>query len=136
MNDISASIGIASLEELKETLNRRREIFHRYKTNLETIKLKIMENNLEDRDFTPWLLTLNCGEKRIELMNHLRRFGIESAQVHYRNDRYSIFENQKQTFKNMDALEDAYLVVPLYPQMTNNEVDFVSSKILDVLSKN
>ena len=50
-------------------------------------------------------------------MNKLRRNGIESAQVHYRNDRYSVFGKRLKDMYNMDKLEDNYLVLPLYPKM-------------------
>ncbi len=133
MNDIAASIGIASLEEIEKTLKRRRQIFSRYKKNLKNIEYKIFENNQYNSNFTPWLLTLNCGEKRIDLMNNLRKNGIESAQVHYRNDRYSIFGKQNKNFKNMDAIEDSYLVIPMYPQLRNSEIDNISKIILKVL---
>ena len=66
-------------------------------------------------------------------MKHLRKNRIESAQVHYRNDRYSVFGKQKRRFKNMEDLERSYLVVPMYPQMLNDEIDLISSKILEVL---
>ena len=133
MNDIAASIGLASLDEIERTLKRRREIFNRYRFNLKKIEHKIFENYQYNRSFTPWLLTLNCGDKRINLMNHLRKNRIESAQVHYRNDRYSVFGEQKRRFKNMEDLERSYLVVPMYPQMLNGEIDLISNKILEVL---
>ena len=133
MNDIAASIGLASLDEIERTLKRRREIFNRYRFNLKKIEHKIFENYQYNRSFTPWLLTLNCGDKRINLMNHLRKNRIESAQVHYRNDRYSVFGEQKRRFKNMEDLERSYLVVPMYPQMLNDEIDLISNKILEVL---
>ncbi len=133
MNDIAASIGLASLDEIERTLKRRREIFNRYRFNLKKIEHKIFENYQYNRSFTPWLLTLNCGDKRIDLMNHLRKNRIESAQVHYRNDRYSVFGEQKRRFKNMEDLERSYLVVPMYPQMLNDEIDLISNKILEVL---
>ena len=65
MNDIAASIGLAGLDEIERTLKRRREIFNRYRFNLKKIEHKIFENYQYNRSFTPWLLTLNCGEKRI-----------------------------------------------------------------------
>ena len=50
-------------------------------------------------------------------MKKLRENGIESAQVHYRNDRYSVFSKRMKNLKYMDQIEDKYLVLPLYPSM-------------------
>ena len=68
-------------------------------------------------------------ENRTSLMKKLREKGIESAQVHYRNDRYSIFGGRQADFPNMDAVEDKYLVLPLHTKMSLSDVD----RICDVL---
>ena len=57
-----------------------------------------------------------------ELMKKLRKNGVESAQVHYRNDRYSVFGKRLKDMSNMDKLEDKYLVLPLYPSMRVSDV--------------
>ena len=67
-------------------------------------------------------------DRRKDLLNKLRSHNIESAQVHYRNDRYSIFGGRK-TFKNMDIVEDKYLVLPLHTKMTLDDV----KKVCDVI---
>ena len=52
----------------------------------------------------------------------LRRFGIESGQTHYRNDRYKIFKCLDK-FKNMDLIDDKYLVLPLHRKVSIKEVN-------------
>ena len=49
----------------------------------------------------------------------MRKHLIESNQVHFRNDRYSIFKKfvKNKTFKNMDEIEDKYLVLPIHTKM-------------------
>ena len=66
---------------------------------------------------------------RVDLMNKLREHGIESAQVHYRNDRYSIFGGRRKDLPVMDALEERYLVLPLYNRVRMENV----AKICDVI---
>ena len=61
-------------------------------------------------------------------MNHK----IESSQVHYRNDKYSIFSKYNiGTLVNMDEIEQNYLVLPLHSKVTLDDVDF----ICDVIEK-
>ena len=133
MNDISASLGLAGLLEIKDVLKKRNSLFSRYIENLSIIRGRIMELPSPNVSFSPWLITLNCEDKRIELMRHLRSAQIESAQVHYRNDRYSIFPNKDGKFANMDLIENSYLVLPLHMGLNNEMVDLISEKVLEIL---
>ncbi len=132
MNDIAASIGLASLLEIDLILSKRMKLFERYINNLSSIKEYIYEYPKIDRKFTPWLITLNCKSKRHIIMKYLRNNGIESAQVHYRNDRYSIFNVVNHHFPNMSKIENSYLVLPLHMGLTINDVDYISKKVLEV----
>ena len=65
-------------------------------------------------------------------MNILRKNKIESAQVHYRNDRYSIFGGRRKDLPQMDIIEDKYLVLPLHPMVSENDVN----KICNIINSN
>ena len=62
-------------------------------------------------------------------MNKLRSYGIESAQVHYRNDRYSVFGGRKSDLPFMDALEDKYLVLPLHHKVQPKDIKKIATII-------
>jgi dTDP-4-amino-4,6-dideoxygalactose transaminase len=49
--------------------------------------------------------------------------GIESGQVHYRNDMYTIFGKRRDYLENMDAIESRYLVLPLHMKVGIKEVE-------------
>ena len=70
-------------------------------------------------------------EDRYTLQKKLRDHGIESNQVHFRNDRYSIFKEftDGKFFPNMDKIEEDYLVLPLHTKMTENDVKRICSVI-------
>jgi perosamine synthetase len=123
MNDIAASIGIASLKEIDKTINYRNELFNLYKNKINNKKVKVIgEPNNSDYRNSPWLMTIIIDEDRNGLMAALRKHGIESAQVHYRNDRYTIFKDYKGYFPNMDSMEDKYLVLPLHMKLKQEDV--------------
>jgi perosamine synthetase len=69
------------------------------------------------------------AKNRLGLQRKLRENRIESNQVHYRNDRYTIFEGSRGEFPNMDAIDDDYLVLPLHTQMNSGDVE----RILQVI---
>ena len=56
----------------------------------------------------------NLDKKKRLSQKKLREKNIETNQVHFRNDKYSIFEKfaKNKRFKNMDKIEDQYLVLP------------------------
>lgn len=120
MTDISAAMGIASLAEFDEQSKIRKKIFNVYENELSNCeRLKIVGSGFTDREHAAWLFTV-IVEDRFKLQKKLRENNIESNQVHFRNDRYSIFKEftDGKDFPNMDKIEDNYLVLPLHTRMS------------------
>ena len=77
-----------------------------------------------------WLNTIIVRGRK-DLEKKLAENGIESNQVHYRNDRYSIFSEYKnKNLVNMNSVENKYLVLPMHAKITISDID----KIADVIS--
>ena len=122
MTDVSASIGLAGLDTFDQVLEYRKLLFGIYETNLKyTPGIKIIGTGYTDREHACWLMTVKV-EKRKDLQRKLAEYGIESDQVHYRNDRYTIFGGRVEDCPNMDAMEDNYLVLPLHTKMEPTDV--------------
>ena len=120
MTDIAAVMGIAALADFHEQSKIRKEIFKTYETELSNCeRLRIVGGGFKDREHAAWLFTV-IVEDRYKLQEKLRDNNIESNQVHFRNDRYSIFKEftDGKVFPNMDKIEDGYLVLPLHTKMT------------------
>lgn len=129
MTDIAAAMGLAALAEFDQVLALRQSLFKRYCENLRGIPgIQIVGDGFSDRDHAAWIFTI-LVENRRELQTKLRSKGIESNQVHYRNDRYTVFGGRRDNLQNMDAVEDKYLVLPLHTKITFDHVD----KICDVI---
>ena len=136
MTDITAALGLAALEESSEIFNKRRDLYQHYQNSLEEFEECLLEKPERGTDFTPWLLTINTKGRRLDLMKHLREKNIESAQIHYRNDHYSIFRNYaKGAFPNMDTIEDDYLVLPFHTKLTFLDVKNICNEVKKVLRK-
>ena len=118
MNDISAGIGLAGLREIKQVIEYRNSLFKAYEENLNNPRATIVGKSSAINYFNAaWLLTIIVDKDRLGLMKKLRDNGIESAQCHYRNDRYKIFGERRLDLPNMDAVEDKYLVLPLHTKI-------------------
>ena len=105
---------------------------HNYiKNHKYTCKIYVDEN----AQFTPWLATIDTISRRAVVKDSLRKHNIESAQVQYRNDRYSTFRVfVDKSFPNMDKIEDNYLVLPLHIKMTTTDVEKICEIVIDPMS--
>jgi perosamine synthetase len=124
MTDIEAAIGLAALEELDETLAYRRSLYQRYVANLrDQPHIRIVDDFSPTKTHAAWLFTI-IVDRRMECQLKLRSRRIEAGQVHFRNDRYSIFDCTEE-FSGMDAIDDNYLVLPLHTKMSLADVDMI-----------
>jgi len=131
MTDIAAAMGIASLSEFDEQFRLRKELYETYEAELTNCeRLKVVGGGFSDREHAAWLFTV-LVEDRYTLQQKLRDKGIESNQVHFRNDRYSIFNEftEGKSFPNMNKVEDNYLVLPLHTKMSKDVVKRVCKVI-------
>ena len=131
MTDIAAAMGISSLQEFDEVSALRKKLFQVYSAELSGYdRVQIVGNDFSDREHAAWLFTIIVDD-RFRLQEKLRENKIESNQVHFRNDRYSIFNDftRGKEFPNMDLIEDKYLVLPLHTMMNENDVRRICSII-------
>ncbi len=133
MNDIAATLGIFGLEGFDHQKAKRRQLSNFYKSQIEKlnlIELVCLQNNnqssIEGR--ADWLFLVSV-ERREELMSYLLINGIETSVVHFRNDRYSIFNYAKENFDNMDYVENKYLALPLHQNMELTDVERVVNEV-------
>jgi perosamine synthetase len=129
MTDIGAAMGIAGLEEFASTLSHRQSLLNRYEQLLDANEqVRIIAHTADDREHAAWLCTIAVDRRR-DLQQKLLNHGIESNQVHYRNDRYSIFCEEKLNLPNMNYLEERYLCLPLHTKMSIANVDRICEVI-------
>ena len=129
MTDLAAAMGLAALDEWDETLSLRQSLLTTYVQNLLDVPgVEVLSQPQPDRVHAAWLFTISVDNRR-GLQQKLLEHGIESNQVHYRNDRYSIFGGRVEGLVHMDEIEDRYLVLPLHTHMNVNDVERVCSII-------
>jgi len=129
MSDVAAAMGLAALEEFDRVLAHRRSLLDAYERELANIPgITLIGLGHRDRTHAAWMCTI-LAESREALQKKLREQNIESSQVHYRNDRYSIFGGRRSDFPNMDVIEDSYLHLPLHTHMNRSDVARICSTI-------
>ena len=131
MTDLGASVGLEGLKDFKKILKHRKDIFNIYLDKLGNNK-NILCVNKEDKKRThaAWLLTLISRKKDL-IQKKLREKKIESNQVHFRNDKYSIFKDMTKgkKFPNMDYAENKYLALPVHHKISKQKAKYIANFI-------
>lgn len=131
MTDIGATLGYDSLFEFKKILNHRKKIYNIYLKELsKNSKIKCVHDYDKRKLHGCWLFTILL-DKKDYLQKKLREHYIETNQVHFRNDKYSIFKKfiKNQKFKNMDYLENRYLVLPIHHKVSIKNAKYICKLI-------
>ena len=135
MTDLGASIGLESLKSFDSILKHRRQIFKIYLNELSKNKNIICVNDEDKKKkHAAWLFTILL-EKKDHLQKKLREKKIETNQVHFRNDKYTIFKKfvKNHKFPNMDFIENKYLVIPIHPKITEPTAKYICNQINKII---
>ena len=131
MTDIGASIGIESLKNFNKIINYRRKIYEIYLNELsKNNNIICVDDHDKRKKHAAWLFTILL-EKKDFLQKKLREKGIETNQVHFRNDKYSVFKKfvKNSKFPNMDYIENKYLVLPIHLKVKISDVKYICQLI-------
>tara|TARA_B100001964_G_scaffold208791_1_gene241731 strand:+ start:1374 stop:2516 length:1143 start_codon:yes stop_codon:yes gene_type:complete len=131
LTDLGASIGYQSLIDFKNIISHRLKIYNIYLKNLsKNSKITCIHDYDKKKKCAAWLFTI-LTKKKDYLQEKLREKNIETNQVHFRNDKYSIFKKfvKNQRFKNMDKIENEYLVLPIHTKVTPKDAKYICKLI-------
>jgi dTDP-4-amino-4,6-dideoxygalactose transaminase len=129
-NEIQAAIGIKQLEKLPEWDEARRHIARRYTQALRDIVTTPVEEPWAKHVYHVYVIR---NRKREELKGFLSRHGI-STLVHYpvpihRQPAITDVLGAQPALENTEKAAEEVLSLPMYPALTNHEVEYVSDKI-------
>lgn len=140
MTDIQANLGITQLKKLGSFINRRRIIANKYNEAFRNLPIELpFELEGYYNAYHLYVIRLSGGAKlsRKELYNKLKQKGIYT-QVHYIPVHTMPYYQDNLGYKWGDypIAEDHYsrvLSLPLYPSMTDEEVEYVINVVKEVL---
>ena len=140
-DELSCALGLSQLSRLDENIEKRISIAKLYDDHLCNTKY-IQLPPVEDYDKSNvWHLYplkidfISLKKSRGEIMQNLMSVGI-GTQVHYIPLFMQPYYNSKE--KNFPGTMQYYLStlsIPLYPNLSNNDVKFISSKIKKIIDK-
>jgi dTDP-4-amino-4,6-dideoxygalactose transaminase len=142
LTDIQAAIGIQQLRKLDKFIARRRQIATRYTDSFSDIAGIVLPGDLPRRPHTHHLYPLRIirGEaavNRDDLMNRLYELGIATS-VHYIPlHRHPFYFNKyghlHHDFPVADRVAQELVSLPLYPAMSDADIDRVIGALRDTL---
>lgn len=137
LDELHAALLSVKLKYLDSNNNKRRKIAERYIKNLKDVKgLEIvLPENIEDSNFHLFVIKT---KKRDALQNFLKTQGVPSL-IHYpiAIPDQPMFGKKYQNLKISEArkLVNEVLSLPCHPFMSNEDVDYVSGKIIEFFRK-
>ncbi len=136
MSEFNAIMGLCNLKHMDRVLDSRRKIDGYYRKSLEEIKginfFSITEDQNRNFAYFPIIVTDEYGKSRDELYNKLKENNIYSRKYFYPlTSDQACFKNK---YRDIDVkiakeLSDRILVLPIYEDMTKEEMDRVLSVI-------
>lgn len=134
MNSLSASMGRSQLDRVDNLLNRKKEIFIRYKQILEPFGIEFIktEKNVTN---SYWLIVIIFRNHKINidaLREYLYSNNIETKKIFYPIENQKIYEKNKKNKNSQDVYRRS-LCLPSSPDLENDQVDFISKKIINFL---
>ena len=138
MTDLGARLLLDSMKDFNKISQHRKKLFNIYKNNLKNNhEVKVLDTYDKTLSNSHWLCTI-ITKNRFFLQKELRKLNIETNQVHFRNDRYSIFKKftKNKKFPNMDVYENNYLVIPMNLMISEKDALYISNCINKILLKN
>lgn len=139
MDEMRAAIGLVQLDKLPAGNARRRELTERYRMNLSGSYVEMPFSNLTANvasayHILPTLLPQGCD--RVKVIESMKADGIQSS-IHYPPFwNFSAYHGQ---FSPADAplteeICQRELTLPLYPNMSDSDVDLVTSALLKAVA--
>ncbi len=142
MPDICAAIGLAQIKKYDKLLAERKRVFQRYSELFAQYKwaqLPPQDNSLQSSSYHIYALRINkiTENQRDEMIDEISKTGV-AVNVHFiPMPMLSLFKGMGYRINDFPIAYDNYsreISLPIYPQLTNNEVDYIVEQI--VLSYN
>ncbi len=134
MNDLCASIGLAQLKKLDGMNKRRSECITRYLNGVKNLKTIQPLLPYDPVKYSYWFFGIR-HKKRDKLIVFLKSKGIATG-VHYMPlTLHPFFKPYKNECPIADEIWQTFVTLPLYSEMTDEEVDYVADALTEYETK-
>lgn len=134
MSNINAAIGLQQLKKINRFVKRKREIIRQYDEAFKGINgVQLVKRDYESS--APFNYIIKVKTDRDKLMDYLKDFRIDSGVNYIPNHLQPFFATYKAKLPVTEKLWKEIITLPLYYEMSDNDVLFVIQKVKDFLRK-
>ncbi|MBB4952312.1 dTDP-4-amino-4,6-dideoxygalactose transaminase [Agrobacterium vitis] len=135
-DDMRAALGLAQLHRLDEINRRRGELVRRYRSLLSKVDgLTIPFLDRDESAFHLFVVILPLGVSREQVMKCMAAEGVQTS-IHYPPvHQFSIYakDSGAASLPRLDSIASRILTLPLFPQMSEANVDMVADTLIQAL---
>jgi dTDP-4-amino-4,6-dideoxygalactose transaminase len=124
MNDISASIGLANLSLLGDTIAKHQDNAAFYNRELSYEAEVMLLDNEEGFDSAYWIYTIRVP-RRADFMKMMKDKGIEASAVHARNDTHTCVKQYKALLPTLDVVSKDMVCIPVGWWVTEEDRQYI-----------
>ena len=147
MTNLQAAVGLAQLEQLSESIKKKRWIGRKYQENLKEVE-NLIQLPLQKTDYAEniyWVFALVLNDKTsfsgaIELMNELKACGVGSRPFFWSLNEQPVLKDIKDISRNRCPVSENIsrngFYIPSGLALTADEIDKVSNILIAILLKN
>lgn len=128
MDEISASIGIEQLKKIQSSNKKRYDIAKRY-----SMELKLDKKMPLNKDCSYHLYWIRV-ENREKFMEEMMKNGIETG-AHYPPVHLMTYYKKKISLPNTEKVGKDVITLPMHPNLTDKEIDFVIKKANSLIER-
>ena len=131
MTNICAAIGLAQLENIDSVIKAKIEIAQHYHNQLKDLKEVKFQSISELLFSTYWLVSITCQNnvQRNNLIKYLEINGIETRPFFIPMTNLEIYSEHPSNTPIADELSKCGLNLPSYPELTNADIEYITSII-------
>lgn len=136
LDEIRSSLGLSQFQRLDQINQMRQKVAEKYDHKISKIKGLTIPYRKNKRNHIFHLYTIKVDREypltRDELFTKLHKNGIGSSVQYYPLHLMSEFKDEYKNsndFSNSNILKDQVLCLPIYPKITDKEINFVISKL-------
>ncbi len=145
LTDIQSALGLVQLSRVEEFIARRTEIAHRYTEAFKNLNEIIPPPGPKAKDRHSWhLYVIRLVRERLKISRNQfieelkkRKIGtsVHFIPLHFHPYYAQKFGYRKGDFPRAEKFYEEIISLPLYPKMTDEEVDYIISAIYEIVEK-
>ena len=136
MTNVQAAILLGQLENLEYIFENKKRVFERYKNNLKSLHDVQVQKEEEGTTHSMWMFGVrfrNLSDYKTA-REYFNKFKIDTRPMFYSYKKHAHLSLSGED-KNAENINKQVVVFPSYPELLNEEVDYICDKIIEFSNK-